>query len=384
LKTFIRSWRETFAFIEFSKSPLSLVIYSEGGDYDSYFRPLLNALSTYKNLQLCYLSSDPTDPYLQEKSDNFSSFYIGKGTARTYLMRCLKADVVIMTMPDLDSFQIKRSPECKNYVYFHHSMVSTHMVYRKSAFDHFDTMLCVGPHHMGEVRKWEKSQGLPAKKLLEHGYGPLDTIREISKFRGMPSKDAMGKLNVLLAPSWGPEGVMETQAVEVVETLLEAGHNVHVRPHPRTFQLARECLINLEKTFSDHPNFEMNRGISEFSALLEAHILISDWSGVAMEFAFGLERPVLFIDVPRKLNNPCYEDIDIVPIEVSYREKVGVVIAPNRVNDIPKTLDIMYEKATDFQSQIQEFRNQNIYHIDKSAQVGANHIYNLLSQDGAT
>ena len=32
--------------------------------------------------------------------------------------------------------------------------------------------------------------------------------------------------------------------------------------------------------------------------------MVSDWSGVAMEFAFGLERPVLFIDVPRKTNNP--------------------------------------------------------------------------------
>lgn len=383
MKDFIRSWLETFAFIKSSKSSLSLVIYSEGGEYDSYFRPLLSALSIYKNLQLCYLSSDPADPLLQQETDNVGSYYVGNGTARTYLMRCLKADVIIMTMPDLNTFHIKRSPECKNYVYFHHSMVSTHMVYRKSAFDHFDTILCVGPHHMDEIRKWEQCQGLPAKKLLEHGYGPLDTIRKVSKFRGMPSKDATGKLNVLLAPSWGPEGLMETRAVEIVETLLEAGHNVHVRPHPRTYQLSRGCLVDLEKTFSDHPNFKMNRDISQFAALLEAHILISDWSGVAMEFAFGLERPVLFIDVPRKLNNPCYEEIDIVPIEVSYREKVGVVIAPDRINDIPEALDMMYEKAANFQSRIQEFRDKNIFHIDKSAQVGASHIYNLLTQDGA-
>ena len=43
--------------------------------------------------------------------------------------------------------------------------------------------------------------------------------------------------------------------------------------------------------------------------------MISDWSGVAIEYAFAFEKPVLFIDTPQKINNPdCYQ-IDIVPLE---------------------------------------------------------------------
>ena len=35
----------------------------------------------------------------------------------------------------------------------------------------------------------------------------------------------------------------------------------------------------------------------------KADLMISDWSGVAFEFAFGLEKPVIFIDLPKKINN---------------------------------------------------------------------------------
>jgi len=53
-------------------------------------------------------------------------------------------------------------------------MVSSHMIYRAGAFDHFDSILCVGPHHIDEIRAWEKLNGLPAKRLHQHGYAPLD------------------------------------------------------------------------------------------------------------------------------------------------------------------------------------------------------------------
>ena len=58
--------------------------------------------------------------------------------------------------------------------------------------------------------------------------------------------------------------------------------------------------------------------------------MVSDWSGAALEYAFGLERPVLFVDVPRKVNNPEYERLGIEPFEASVREQIGRVVAPER------------------------------------------------------
>ena len=81
-----------------------------------------------------------------------------------------------MTLPDLGNLWLKRSVHPVEYVYVFHSMNSTHTSYRRGAFDNFDTILCVGPHHVDEIRKAEEVYGLPAKRLVEHGSTKLDRL----------------------------------------------------------------------------------------------------------------------------------------------------------------------------------------------------------------
>ncbi|MNG16310.1 hypothetical protein D3C84_1002110 [compost metagenome] len=59
------------------------------------------------------------------------------------------------------------------------------------------------------------------------------------------------------------------------------------------------------------------------ASLLSSDIMLSDWSGAALEFAFGLERPVIFADVPRKVLNPDYTQIGLEPLEVQIRHCPG-------------------------------------------------------------
>jgi YidC/Oxa1 family membrane protein insertase len=54
--------------------------------------------------------------------------------------------------------------------------------------------------------------------------------------------------------------------------------------------------------------------------------MITDWSGASIEYAFTLERPVLFIDVPKKIHNPDYEKLPEIPLEISIRDKIGEII----------------------------------------------------------
>jgi len=44
---------------------------------------------------------------------------------------------------------------------------------------------------------------------------------------------------------------------------------------------------------------------------------------VAYEFAFGLKKPVLFIDTPRKIKNTDYNKIGLESFEFYAREIVG-------------------------------------------------------------
>ena len=69
--------------------------------------------------------------------------------------------------------------------------------------------------------------------------------------------------------------------------------------------------------------------------------MISDWSGAAFDFALGLARPVLFIDVPRKVNNPNYQSVAIEPIEVFARAQMGSVLAVDQLHTLPECLSDM-------------------------------------------
>lgn len=380
MKRFIRSWRESLQYLGDAAASYGIVFYSEGESYAPFLRPVIDALADVYDGTVYYLTSDTADHVLHDAPPHVRGFYIGKGSARTYVLNHMRADVVAMTMPDLNTFHIKRSHKVRHYAYLHHSLVSTHMIYRKGAFDHFDSILCVGPHHNEETRKWEASQGLPAKQLFDHGHPPLDALIEAARKKSAPPVGGDKRLNILLAPSWGPRGLMESRAEEVVRILLDAGHFVRVRPHPRTRQISGPVLDALAAKFADHPGFDMNEDTTKYEALFQSHVMISDWSGVAMEFAFGLGRPVLFVDVPRKINNPDYTALTAAPLEVSYREEVGRIIRPDRLDEMPAALASLQEDAPSFQARMRELRGRRFYHIGTSAKRGAKILAELAAR----
>ena len=76
------------------------------------------------NLSICYITSVKDDPIFKLKNSKIKSFYIGDGAARTKFFLTLKAKIMIMDMPDLNSFHIKRSMVFPvHYVYLFHSTI---------------------------------------------------------------------------------------------------------------------------------------------------------------------------------------------------------------------------------------------------------------------
>lgn len=384
MKKFLRGIRDARLFQTATDAERGIVFYSEGAGYAPYLQPVIDALSKCFDGIIYYLTSDNDDQLLIQPPPRVYSYYIGKGSARTFTLNNLTANLVVMTMPDMNTFHIKRSSKAKHYAYLHHSLVSTHMVYRKGAFDYFDSIFCAGQYHIEEIREWETLHGFKAKNLVEHGYAPLDELIDIAKNDNRkPATDANtasgDRYDILLAPSWGPQGLMEVHAEEIVGVLLDAGHLVHVRPHPRTRQLSGQVLDKLERKFVGHPGFDLNEDTTNYEALIQADVMISDWSGVAMEFAFGLEKPVLFIDVPRKVNNPEYKTLHAVPLEVSYRDEVGKVISPDRLGELPAALKSLKQDNNTFRSNIRNLREKYFFNIGSSAVQGAKALVDIAS-----
>ena len=283
-----------------------------------------------------------------------------------------------MTMLDLANYDIKRSKYPVHYVYMFHLIVSSHMVYRRGAFDHFDSILCVGPRHEEEIRATESFYDLTPKQLVHAGYGLLDSIMNQDVYE-IGNQPPSASYRVLIAPSWGPDALLETCGQELVEVLLEANLNVTVRAHIMTMRQSPNLLAELDGLFGDNPDFTIDLDLASQGTVSNYDLMISDWSGAALEFAFGLERPVLYVDVPRKVNNWEYERIGIDPIEVKLRSEIGAIVTLERLRDVPHLVEELCADTSTWKGRIQELRTQWVYNVGNSGDAGANYIANLIS-----
>ena len=113
--------------------------------------------------------------------------------------------------------------------------------------------------------------------------------------------------NILLAPTWGKDSILDFCGIRLINILLEMGYNITLRPHPMTFKKNKKLIIKLIKLYNRNKNFILEDNVSSTNSFYDADIFITDWSGVAYEYAFGTERPILFIDVPQKVVNTKYK-----------------------------------------------------------------------------
>lgn len=356
-----------------------IVFYAESRADWAHLGPIVEEL-TSAGRTISYVTSDEDDPVLSSQIGGLQGFFVGSGTVRTTFFKLVDADVVVMTLPDLETFHLKRSVHPVHYAYVFHAMVSTHMIYRKGAFDAYDTILCVGPHHVSEIRRTEETYGLAAKELVEHGYGRLDTILRTATDRTPRTPAAGSGRKLLLAPSWGECSFIEAPVgAELISLLLDAGHSVVLRLHPMTVRRFPKLAGATAERFAGG-DFRVETDMREQASLHESELMIGDWSGAALEYAFGLERPVLFIDMPKKINNPEYERIGLRTLEESVRAEIGAIVDPQ---DLRAGLPLVNELCADpdaYRERLREAREQAVYNVGRSASVGAAHVARLADQ----
>jgi YidC/Oxa1 family membrane protein insertase len=110
----------------------------------------------------------------------------------------------------------------------------------------------------------------------------------------------------------------------------------------------------------------------------EADLMISDWSGAAFEFAFGLEKPVIFIDLPKKINNSDFKLYKNIPIEVGAREKIGEIVDPYNLITLVERIETTLANEEAYKIKISQEREKLIYNVKNSSTNGAKYIQRLL------
>lgn len=372
VSSLLYQFREMRRFQKLDRSERKFVFYAESESYWGYLYPFIHCLIKDYEQSVCYLTSSPSDPVLGGKLSGIRPFYIGTGSIRTILFASLEADVLVMTLLDFGAYNLKRSKYPVHYVFVPHNMNSTHMVFRKGAHNAFDTIFCVGPHHLSELREAESIYSLAPRRLVENGYVRLDALCEEVKRRGPPSPDS--KRKVLIAPSWPPHSLLEMVGVDLIEVLLSAGYTVVVRPHRDTVSAHLDALRD---RFGERQSFTLAEGEKGKDAFFDSDVVITDWSGSAFSFAFARERPVLFIDVPRKVLNLEYERFSSPPLEATIREKIGIVLKPDQISRAPELVESLCGRGDEWAENIRAQRDRWVYNLGDSAQSGAAYLVEL-------
>lgn len=359
-----------------------LVFYSESNGFYKYFKGFIEYLLEHTNLTIHYITGDPNDDIfkMEQEHPQIRAYYIGENRLITLMMK-MDADMVVMTMPDLDNFHIKRSyvRDDVEYVFVQHGMGSNNMGMRKGCMDHFDTIFCVGPHQVSEVRETEALYNLPSKELVEVGYPLIDEIR--GNYESMPHVENTRK-KILIAPSWQDNNIIDSCLEELLDAIKGKDYEIIVRPHPQEVRLKAEYMEVLKQKY-DSENVTIQTDFTSNNPILEADLLITDWSGISWEYAFTTLRPILFIDTPMKVMNPDFQKIDTVPLNILLRNKLGKSLKPDQMDRVAETVDYLMTHKKQYEEQINVLAHEYIYNLSSSVKVGADYIIKGIQKKAA-
>ena len=362
----------------FSVANKHLVFYSEKSGFYKYFKDVIEFLLERSNVVIHYVTSDPEDQIfaLAETQPRIKPYYIGQTRLITMMMK-MDADIVVMTVPDLENYHLKRSYLRKDieYIYMFHYPLSTHMVLPAGALDHYDTIYCVGEFQFDEIRAAERVYGTPEKKLIAAGYGQLEQL--YAGYRAMEPV-VREKPKVLIAPSWQPDNILDSCIDSLLSQLLGKGFQIVVRPHPEYVKRFGPRMDRIVQRYEGTEDLSFELDFSGNSSIFDSDILISDWSGTAYEFSFVTCKPAVFIDTTPKINNPEYEKLGIEPLEFALRSQVGIRVDPQNMEDLDLRLKKLLEEGPAWQSQIQSLREKYIANFGQSGEIGGRYILQQL------
>ena len=313
---------------------IKFIFYSESRFYQKYSFPIIEILIKKYPNQVYYVSSDIDDKI---NISNICNLFIGNGLLMRIFFLIVKAEYFFLTLTDLDNHHIKKNKNVKKYIYYFHAAGSTFKGYTKKAFDNYDIILCNGQFQKNEIQFRENQKRIKKKKLILSGYLYFDYILKNIDFK----QDAN---EILFAPSWTYKykNFINENCSEIINELLKKGYNVSFRPHPEHFKRSSETLKYIKAKFNSLKTFRFDDNSESLKSMQKAKCLITDNSGIYLEYMLILNRPVLFLEGIDKIHNEDYNDYKkFVPLEQKFKNEFGTFFSKNEI----KNIDQLVEKS---------------------------------------
>lgn len=369
----------------------SIVIFNEGKAYWHIFKPVVEKLIEKKQ-RFSYYTMDIKDPCLLIDNQYMNNRFIGEGNVAYVKMGNLSANIVLSTTPNIgtDGYPLPRSENIKKLVHISHGFNDL-SYYHKGSLDHYDAVMLVGDFEIPIIRKLETIRGVPKKELYPAGLPYMDElIKNANQCKSNSAKSNrcfdFQNITVLLAPSWGRKGFLNCYGTDFIELLADKGFNLILRPHPQSLKVEKKLIKNIEKKLKKYSNVVWDFNPDGTESFQTADILISDTSGIRLDFALVYQKP--FITIPISFSQETLQDFEVSDIGYSWNEEAmkaigyGYTLHESELDRLDEVItDVLNKKDN---KAILEFRDNNIYNLGKSGEIIADYLINnnLLLEQG--
>ncbi|MBR6207649.1 MAG: CDP-glycerol glycerophosphotransferase family protein [Oscillospiraceae bacterium] len=342
-------------------------IFTDSKRYWNLFEPICEQFEK-RGLPMLYLTASPDDPALDRRFEHVTARFVGEGNRAFAQMNFLKADVVLSSTPGLDVYQWKRSKDVKWYVHIAHGANDPAM-YRMFGLDFYDAVTVSGDYQIQQLREIERKHNAPAKELPMLGLPHMDAL-----LRRAESAEPLAhrETTVLLAPSWGPNGIFRRFGAKILEELLRTGYHIIVRPHPQTLATEKELIEPIMARFPEGGQLEWNRDNDNFEVLRRADVLISDFSGIIFDYALVFQRGVIYTDVSYDKGpfDAWWLDEELWTFETL--PKIGKCLTPENLPELKNMIDELLHDPS-YQAAIEKARTETWSCIGRSAELIADY-----------
>jgi len=197
-------------------------------------------------------------------------------------------------------------------------------------------------------------KNLKKKKILKTGYLYFDYLRNnITK--------NFDNNTVLLAPSWSKhyKNFINEKFNKIIDFLLDKNFNVIFRPHPEHYKRSFKYLEFLKDKYCSK-NFKLDYDASTINSFNKSSILITDFSGIALEFSLICNRTSIYISD----NNSKHGNSDEINyLEVDFKKKFSQTLS---LENFFLYFDNIHKNTILNKDQLDNFANSYFYNYENS------------------
>ena len=307
-----------------------------------YLEPYI--LKKLKREKVLILSFQNIENNLIDKS---SIFIFRTNFFRELVFLTLKLKFLYSSTPDLDNTIFKRSKffKCK-YIYLHHTPVSLTLIYNPDAFNAFDAVQTISTYQFKEMKEIVSKNNLKTK-IFKSKY--LFINKQIER-----NKSQIPDTDVLIAPSWNSSFYKLNYHILLKKQLSKNNITYKLRPHPLSLAKGEIAMNDLTKL-----DIPVDKLI--LLNLFKYKFIITDWSGIFIEFALIFKRKAYLINTPKKMVNTDYLNYENQPIEISLRNILGKTYEIHNIQKIIDEIQILKKNRINEDENVKKVLNEKFY-----------------------